>query len=77
MKTQADSLLTARREANSRQDKVRYCLTCEKEIKSKNPNKKFCRDRCRLLHWTVNILIKEYKAGQVNGLRDLIKELCE
>ena len=56
---------------------ARYCKTCEREIKSGNSKKEFCHDRCRLLHWAVGKLVKEYKAGRANGLRSLIKELCE
>jgi hypothetical protein len=69
--------LTARGDTISSGSRVRHCTTCEREIKSKNSRKEFCSDRCRLLHWAVKVLIKEYTDGKLNGLRDLIQELCE
>ena len=57
--------------------RVGYCLACESKLRSKNSRKEFCSDRCRLLHWAVRVLVKEYKNGKLNGLRALIQEMCE
>lgn len=77
MRMTENQLLTARTATTLSASRVRYCTTCTKEIKSKNPRKEFCSDRCRLLHWTISTLVREYKAGRADGLRDLIQELCE
>ena len=77
MRMTENQLLTARTATTSSGSRVRYCTTCTKEIKSKNLRKKFCSDKCRLLRWAVSILVEEYKDGKLNGLRDLIRELCE
>ena len=58
-------------------ESLNLCQVCRQNVKGKRKGKKFCSDRCRLLFWAASTLVKEYKAGNVNGLRDLIKELCE
>ena len=69
--------LTAHTATISVKAMARYCKTCESEIKSRNSKREFCCDRCRLLHWAIKILVKEYKAGRASGLRGFIKELCK
>lgn len=55
---------------------IELCQTCEGRFKRKKKRQKFCSDRCRLLFWAATTLIKEYKAGRINGLRSLLRELC-
>ena len=76
-KNKQNQLLTVHTSTNSNRPRERYCLCCEKELKSKNSRRKFCSDKCRLFFWAVSTLIKEFKAGRVNGLRHLIQELCK
>jgi endogenous inhibitor of DNA gyrase (YacG/DUF329 family) len=69
------SSLTVATAAISAQGYCKPCLTCERPFKSKNKKREFCSDRCRLLFWAVSTLVKEWKAGKANGLRDIIQKL--
>jgi len=56
---------------------IGLCQTCEGSFKPKKKGRIFCSDRCRLLHWAAATLVKEYKAGRINGLKSLLRKLCE
>jgi hypothetical protein len=53
------------------------CLCCESALGNGNPRKRFCRGKCRILYWAIQEIIKEFKAGKANGLREFIKELAK
>jgi len=57
------------------QRKGSFCQVCENPLTDKKSNSKFCSPRCRLLFWAVKVLVKEWKAGRVNGLREMIQKL--
>jgi len=51
------------------------CLCCERKYKALTQRGKFCSPSCRLLYWAAHRLIREYRAGRANGLKELIQEL--
>jgi hypothetical protein len=54
------------------------CSTCEALFRPRKRNKSgrvFCSARCRLLFWTAGALLKAYRAGCADGLREVIEEL--
>lgn len=56
------------------------CETCKAEFKPLNGpgskrRKRFCSDRCRLLHWAARELTKAYQEGRADGLCDVVSEL--
>jgi len=53
------------------------CDTCLSSLLPLKRERHFCSDKCRLLHWALKEIIKEFKAGKANGLKGLIKELAE
>lgn len=56
------------------------CSTCEAEFRSKARKKSensFCSPRCRLLHWAAKTLVEAFRAGEADGLREIITELRE
>lgn len=77
MKMAENQALTAELSTISSKGYIGLCQTCEGSFKPKKKRQIFCSDRCRLLHWAASTLVKEYKAGNINGLRGLLQELCE
>lgn len=75
MKEGQGSSLTATTATISGKEGLRTCWTCERPFRSKNKRREFCSDHCRLLFWAVKVLVKEWKAGRANGLKDKIQKL--
>lgn len=67
--------LTARREAIS-ENRMSYsrCLVCLGPV---GKGKKICSPRCRLVKWGGMTLLEAWRAGQADGLRDIIQQLAE
>jgi len=62
------------------------CGTCLKAIQSGRANsrvngirsdKRFCNDKCRLLSWAANTLLKAIREGRADGLKDIVKRITE
>jgi endogenous inhibitor of DNA gyrase (YacG/DUF329 family) len=53
----------------------RACSCCGKEFCVIRPKQRFCSSRCRLLYWAAGEIVKEYRAGNAQGLRKIIGNL--
>jgi len=51
------------------------CKFCEREFRALTQKREFCSSRCRLLFWAAGEIVKEFRAGRANGLKNLIQEL--
>jgi len=54
-------------------DKV--CLCCWRTMSKIRPKQKFCSSRCRLLYWATGEILREYRAGNADGLRKMLKRI--
>ena len=53
----------------------RLCLCCAKGYRVIRPKQRFCSSRCRLLFWAAREIVREYEAGNVAGLREMLERL--
>lgn len=57
------------------------CETCKSKfrplskLKPRRRKRRFCSDRCRLLAWAAQELLKAYQEGRASGLGDILGEL--
>ena len=61
------------------EEETRFCLQCEKPIKSGRTDKKFCNEGCKSLYHNAKITSEPPEIRRVNKLlrknRDILKEL--
>jgi hypothetical protein len=80
--------LTARRATISRGEGSSglKCASCLKPLQSRRANsgvnairanQRFCDDKCRLLSWAANTLLKAVRERRADGLKGLIGKLTE
>jgi len=70
--------LTMGREAISQNRMLttcKCCKLCEREFRALTQKGEFCSSRCRLLFWAAGEIVKEFRTGRANGLKNLIQEL--
>ena len=53
------------------------CAACLGAFTAKRRGQSFCSARCRFLSWAAHALLDAYRAGQADGLREVIGELKE
>lgn len=56
-------------------ERERACLCCSATFQAKAKGQRFCSSRCRLLYWAASEIVKEYQAGNANGLRSILEDL--
>jgi len=58
-----------------RKDILVCCGFCLKRFKPKSRLNRFCGARCRLLFWAAGELVREWAAGNAEGIRGIIERL--
>ena len=55
----------------------RLCAFCKKPFAVAGIKQKFCSNRCRLLFWAAGEIVREFQAGNADGLKETVKKIAK